>query len=62
LDAVFTTVLDALVLVGVAGCVLAAELVVLLLELLPHAAIKSDTATAGMDSFSTWRICSLLCI
>ena len=40
---------------------LAAELVVLLDELLPHAASRSDAASAGRDSFSRWRIVSLLC-
>ncbi|HEY2536256.1 MAG TPA: hypothetical protein VGI24_04655 [Solirubrobacteraceae bacterium] len=53
LEAVFTTAPDELALVCAAGCALVAELVVLLLELLPQAAIRSDTATAGRDSFST---------
>jgi len=62
LEAVFTTTaLEELLLVCAAGCVLAAELVVLLDELLPQAAIRSDAAIAGMDSFSRWRMCSLLC-
>jgi hypothetical protein len=47
---------DELLLVCAAGCVLAAELVVLLLvELLPHAASNIDAATAGTDSLSRWR-------
>jgi hypothetical protein len=62
LEAVFTPALDPLELACVAGSVPAAELVVLLLEPLPHAASRSETATAGMDSFSAWRICSLLCV
>ena len=61
LEALFTTaVLDELLLVCAAGCVLAAELVVLLDELLPQAASSSETAIAGRDSFSRWRMCSLL--
>jgi hypothetical protein len=53
LEAVFTTAApDELLLVCAAARVLAAELVVLLDELLPHAAIRSDAAIAGMDSFS----------
>ncbi|HSZ69389.1 MAG TPA: hypothetical protein VK756_03410 [Solirubrobacteraceae bacterium] len=60
LEALFTTTaLDELA-VGAAGCVLAAELVVLLDALLPQAAIRSDAAIAGRDSFSRWRMCSLL--
>jgi hypothetical protein len=45
-----------LLLVCAAGCVLAAELVVLLLvELLPQAASNSEAASAGRDSLSRWR-------
>ena len=63
LEALFTTAaLDELLLVCAAGCALAAELVVLLDELLPQAASNSDTAAAGRDSFSRWRMCSLLWI
>ena len=36
---------------------LAVEFVVLLDELLPQAAIRSDAAIAGRDSFSRWRMC-----
>src|ERR1700683_2790821 len=62
LEAVFTTTaLDGLLLVCAAACAPAAELVVLLDELLPHAASRSDAATAGRDSFSRWRMHSLLC-
>jgi hypothetical protein len=62
LEAVFTTAaLDELLLVCAAGCVLAAELVVLLLvALLPQAASNTEAATAGSDSLSRWRMCSLL--
>jgi hypothetical protein len=58
LEAVFTTTaLDGLLVLCAAGCVLAAaELVVLLDELLPHAASRSDAAIAGRDSFSRWRM------
>jgi hypothetical protein len=60
LEALFTrAALDGLP-VCAAGCALAAELVVLLDELLPHAAIRSDAAIAGRDNFSTWRMCPLL--
>ncbi|HEY4894996.1 MAG TPA: hypothetical protein VII01_02815 [Solirubrobacteraceae bacterium] len=61
LEALLTTAaLDELLLVCEAGCVPAAELVVLLDELLPQAAIRSDAAIAGRDSFSRWRMYSLL--
>src|ERR1700677_1895871 len=62
LEAVFTmAALDGLLVVWAAGCVLAAELVVLLLvELLPQAASRRDAARAGGDSFSRWRMYSLL--
>ncbi|MFZ2113608.1 MAG: hypothetical protein WAU77_07765 [Solirubrobacteraceae bacterium] len=64
LEALFTrTALDEPLLVCAAGCVLAAELaelVELLDELLPQAAIRSDAAIAGRDSFSRLRMYSLL--
>jgi hypothetical protein len=61
LEAVFTTAAEELLPVCAAGWVLAAELVVLLfVELLPQAASSSDAAAAGRDSFSRWRMCSLL--
>jgi hypothetical protein len=57
LEAVFTTAaLDEPPLAWVAGWVLAAELLVLLDELLPHAASSRDAASAGRDSFSRWRM------
>src|ERR1700677_5252211 len=62
LEAVFTTGLDELLLIDAAACVLAAGVVVLLDELLPQAASRSDAAIAGRDSFSRWRMCSLLWI
>jgi hypothetical protein len=56
LEALFTTAPEELLLVCAAGCVLAAELVVLLLvELLPQAASNTETAAAGRDSLSRWR-------
>ncbi len=51
LEPAFTIVLAPL-LVCAAGVGLAAELVVLLLELLPQAATRSEAAIAGMDNFS----------
>jgi hypothetical protein len=61
LEALFTsTALDEPLLVCAAGSVPAAELVVLLDELLPQAAIRSDAAIAGRDSFSRLRMYSLL--
>jgi hypothetical protein len=57
LEVLFTTALDPLalpplLLVCVEGAAPAAELVVLLLELLPQAASRSEVATAGRESFS----------
>ncbi|HEY3829192.1 MAG TPA: hypothetical protein VGL57_08355 [Solirubrobacteraceae bacterium] len=63
LEAVFTTTaLEGLLVLCAAGCARVAEVVVLLDELLPQAAIRSDAAIAGRDSFSTWRMCPLPCL
>ena len=61
LEALFTTTaLEELLLCDAAGCALEAELVVLLDEPPPHPATRSDAAIAGRDSFTRWRMCSLL--